>query len=93
LYLKAWGEGLPSDIDYRVGETTRLAFLMGSFAGTFGVPFNGNLGVRVVDTELLITSFRTTGSQFIGNPAKWNGVPMQLGVDRRTNPSDTWTRQ
>lgn len=74
----------PAD-SYRVGETTRSAFVMGSFAGTLGVPFSGNLGVRVVDTELRITSFRTTGSQFIGNPAEWNGVPMLLGVDRTTN--------
>lgn len=74
----------PAD-SYRVGETTRSAFVMGSFGGTLGVPFSGNLGVRVVDTELLITSFRTTGTQFIGNPAEWNGVPMLLGVDRTTN--------
>ena len=39
----------------------------------------------MVDTELLITSFRTTGTQFIGNPAEWNGVPVLLGVDRTKN--------
>lgn len=31
----------PAD-SYRVGETTRSAFVMGSFAGTLGVPFSDN---------------------------------------------------
>jgi iron complex outermembrane recepter protein len=74
----------PAD-SYRVEETSRSAFVMGNFAGTLGVPFSGNVGVRVVDTELLITSFRTTGAQFIGNPAEWNGVPALLGVDHTVN--------
>lgn len=73
----------PAD-SYRVAETTRSAYLMANFessTGASGIPLYGNIGLRIVDTALDITSFQTTATEFLGNPADWNGVNSILGQD------------
>jgi TonB-dependent receptor len=82
----------PAD-SYRVKETSESAYVMANFEGSTGsngIPFAGNIGLRVVDTDIDITSFQTTAAQFLGNPAEWNGVNAPLGEDQINNSYRDW---
>lgn len=50
--------------DYDLEETSTAAYLMAEFAGEFGaMPYRGNAGVRVIDTDLSVDTFLQTSTQ------------------------------
>ena len=68
--------------NFRVQEKETSGYVKADFAGT--LPFlpytySGNLGVRVVGTELDIRNFRTDSNIFIGAGGSYNGVLVNLG--------------
>ncbi len=68
--------------NFRVREKETSGYIQGDFAGTLPLlPFtySGNIGVRVVGTELDIRNFKTDSNQFIGAGGSYNGVLVNLG--------------
>ncbi len=72
---------------FAVGERSRAAYLKVNLeggTGQNGIPWRANLGVRVVETRLLIDQYQTVDSVFIGSH-NWNGVNPAVGVNQIEN--------
>ncbi len=73
---------------YSVDEKETSGYIQGDFASTtpwLGLPFSGNFGVRIVNTQLHITNFITNGADYIGSTGSYNGVLDNLGENHFTN--------
>lgn len=78
---------------FRVREKTTSAYVQANFRsedGIFGIPFGGNLGVRMVHTERTIFSSQTDPEQYIGTPASWNGVNIVVASLASTKKYTDW---
>ena len=72
---------------YKVTEKSSSAYFMANLegdTGSNGIPWRANLGVRVVQTKLLIDQYQIRDDVFIGSH-NWNGVNPILGVNRIVN--------
>ncbi|MFT4247338.1 MAG: TonB-dependent receptor [Pseudomonas sp.] len=71
---------------YHVKEKNSAAYFMANFEGAADarLPWSGNLGVRIVQTRLLIDQYQVSGDVYIGN-VDWNGVNPAIGVNRVVN--------
>ncbi|WP_454829187.1 TonB-dependent receptor [Pseudoxanthomonas wuyuanensis] len=72
---------------YKVTEKTSSGYFMANLegdTGANGIPWYANLGVRVVQTKLLIDQYAVDGDNFIGSHS-WNGVNPAVGVNRIIN--------
>jgi iron complex outermembrane recepter protein len=71
---------------YKVKEQTSSAYFMANVEGDSDarLPWSGNLGVRIVQTRLLIDQYQVSGDVYIGN-VDWNGVNPAIGSNRIIN--------
>lgn len=72
---------------YKVTEKNASAYFMANLegdTGSNGIPWRANLGVRIVQTKLLIDQYTVDGDIFIGSH-DWNGVNPATGVNRIIN--------
>ena len=68
--------------NFRVREKETSGYVKADFGGLLPVlplTYSGNIGVRVVGTELDIRNFKTDSNQFIGAGGSYNGVLVNLG--------------
>ena len=74
---------------YRVTEKETSGYFQADFGGEhlplIGLSYSGNIGVRVVNTELAIRNFETNGADYIGAGGSYNGVLINQGVVNTTN--------
>lgn len=76
---------------WAVTETIKSFYGQLNFSGQIGaVPWNGNLGIRRVDTTINVVNFLTAASDFIGNSGSWNGVLINKGATPHTNKYNRW---
>ncbi|TCP29863.1 TonB-dependent receptor [Sphingomonas sp. BK235] len=76
---------------FRVEEKTSTAYVQANFRseqGILGMPFGGNVGVRVIGTNRTIHSFLTNPTEFIGTNGNWNGVIL---VERELTATKKYT--
>lgn len=68
---------------FRVSEKNLSGYAQANISGTTGedgIPFSGNLGVRVIRTTRTIYSNITDNGKYIGTGGNYNGVLLNLGV-------------
>ena len=68
--------------NFRVQEKETSGYVKADFGGTLPLlpyTYSGNVGVRVVGTELDIRNFQTNSNDFIGAGGSYNGVLVNLG--------------
>ncbi|MBE7218810.1 MAG: TonB-dependent receptor [Caulobacteraceae bacterium] len=74
---------------YRVTEKETSGYVQADFRGDrfplIGLSYSGNIGVRLVNTEITIRNFATNSNDFIGAGGSYNGVLLVQGVNESTN--------
>lgn len=76
---------------WMVNEKIKSFYGQFNLSGQLGaLPWNGNLGIRRVDTTINVINYLTSQSDFIGNSGSWNGVLINQGAKVHTNQYDTW---
>ncbi len=69
---------------YRVTEKETSGYIQADFSGgslpIFGLPWSGNVGLRVVGTQIGIRNYATNGNEYIGSSGSYNGVLVNLGA-------------
>ena len=73
---------------FRVKEQREEAYAQINFAGTLGLDFSGNAGLRAVHTRRDVFSNATNPAIFIGTGGNYNGVFVNQGVT--DTPKDFW---
>ncbi|HEU0277558.1 MAG TPA: TonB-dependent receptor [Rhodanobacteraceae bacterium] len=76
---------------WMVNERIKSFYGQFNLSGELGsLPWNSNIGIRRVDTNIQVINYQTNSSDFIGNSGSWNGVLINQGAKVFNNNYDSW---
>lgn len=76
---------------WMVNEKIKSFYGQFNLSGQIGtLPWNGNIGIRRVDTTINVINYLTNQNDFIGNSGSWNGVLINQGPQVHTNKYNSW---